>query len=58
MLNYLPMSHLGKTLFVEVDPRHILSVKKDHGAYFEEIIIKCGYRHHHTKLCSESLSTT
>jgi hypothetical protein len=42
MLNYLPMSHLGKTLFVEVDPQHILSVKKDHGAYFEEIIIKCG----------------
>jgi hypothetical protein len=42
MLNYLPISHLGKTLFVEVDPRHILSIKKDHGAYFEEIITKCG----------------
>ncbi|MEQ1637775.1 MAG: hypothetical protein ABL903_13910 [Methylococcales bacterium] len=42
MLNYLPISHLGKSLFVEVDPRHILSIKKDHGAYFEEIITKCG----------------
>jgi EAL domain-containing protein (putative c-di-GMP-specific phosphodiesterase class I) len=29
-------------LFLEVDPRHILGVKQDHGAYFEEIITKCG----------------
>ncbi len=42
MLNYLPYSHSGNVLFLEVDPRHILGVKQDHGAYFEEIIAKCG----------------
>ncbi len=42
MLNYLPQSHLDELLFLQVDPRHILGVKEDHGAYFEEIIIKCG----------------
>jgi len=33
MLNYLPLSHLGGVLFLDVDPRHILSVKQDHGVY-------------------------
>ena len=42
MLNYLAYSHKGGVLFLDVDPRHILGIKKDHGAYFEEIIIKCG----------------
>jgi EAL domain-containing protein (putative c-di-GMP-specific phosphodiesterase class I) len=42
MLNYLPYAHLGGVLFLDVDPRHILSVKQNHGVYFEEIIIKCG----------------
>lgn len=42
MLNYLPQSHLGELLFLDVDPRHILGIKEDHGAYFEEIIVKCG----------------
>ncbi len=42
MLNYLPQSHLDEVLFLDVDPRHILGVKEDHGAYFEEIIVKCG----------------
>lgn len=42
MLNYLPITHLQSALFVEVDPRHILGVKKDHGAYFEEVIAQCG----------------
>lgn len=42
MLNYLPYVHFGSVLFLDVDPRHILSVKQDHGAYFEEIIVKCG----------------
>lgn len=42
MLNYLPLSHLPHTLFLEVDPRHILNIKKDHGAYFEEVIKQCG----------------
>jgi len=42
MLNYLPITHLQNSLFVEVDPRHILGVKQDHGAYFEEVIAQCG----------------
>ena len=42
MLNYLTYSHKGGMLFLDVDPRHILGIKQDHGAYFEEIIIKCG----------------
>jgi EAL domain-containing protein (putative c-di-GMP-specific phosphodiesterase class I) len=42
MLNYLPQAHLGGLLSLDVDPRHILGVKADHGAYFEEIIVKCG----------------
>lgn len=42
MLNYLPLAHLQGALFLEVDPRHILGIKKDHGAYFEEVINHCG----------------
>lgn len=42
MLNYLPLTHLQGALFLEVDPRHILGIKKDHGAYFEEVINHCG----------------
>lgn len=42
MLNYLPMSHDGGYLFLHVHPRHVLGVKSDHGAYFEEVIFRCG----------------
>jgi len=42
MLNYLTLSHLQGMLFLEVDPRHILGIKQDHGAYFEEVIVRCG----------------
>jgi EAL domain-containing protein (putative c-di-GMP-specific phosphodiesterase class I) len=42
MLNYLPFAHLDDLLFLEVDPRHILGVKHDHGAYFQEVINRCG----------------
>jgi hypothetical protein len=42
MLNYLTLSHLQGVLFLEVDPRHILGIKHDHGAYFEEVILQCG----------------
>lgn len=42
MLNYLPLAKPDEVLFLEVDPRHILGVKKDHGAYFESIIEQCG----------------
>ncbi|CAG1020050.1 hypothetical protein DOJK_00040 [Patescibacteria group bacterium] len=42
MLNYLPIMDLGGNLFLEVDPRHILSLKSNHGVYFEEVIAACG----------------
>jgi EAL domain-containing protein (putative c-di-GMP-specific phosphodiesterase class I) len=41
-LNYLSMAQSDKPLFLEVDPRHILGIKQDHGAYFETIIEQCG----------------
>lgn len=50
MLNYLPQSHLDKLLFLDVDPRHILGIKEDHGAYFEEIINKCGLETQHVTI--------
>ncbi len=40
MLNYLTLAHLQGVLFLEVDPRHILGIKQDHGAYFEEVILR------------------
>ena len=42
MLNYLTVAHLQGALFLEVDPRHILGIKQDHGAYFEDVIAHCG----------------
>lgn len=42
MLNYLPLAHDDGSLFVHVHPRHVLTVKRDHGAYFEEVIQRCG----------------
>lgn len=42
MLNFLPLAHLSDKLLVDVDARHIIAVKQSHGAYFEEIIHKCG----------------
>jgi hypothetical protein len=42
MLNYLSLAQSNKVLFLEVDPRHILGIKKDHGAYFESVIEQCG----------------
>ncbi|MGD0959424.1 MAG: hypothetical protein ABSB19_06430 [Methylomonas sp.] len=50
MLNYLPQAHLDKLLVLDVDARHILGVKEDHGAYFEEIIIKCGLQTSHVAI--------
>lgn len=44
LLNSLAVSDTDSLLFLEVDPRHIIGVKYDHGAYFEEIIIHCGLR--------------
>ncbi|SFD98207.1 EAL domain-containing protein [Nitrosomonas sp. Nm166] len=42
MLNYLSHSPNSGVIFLDVDPRHILGVQQEHGAYFEKIIFKCG----------------
>jgi len=42
MLNYLLLDQESGSLFLHVHPQHILTVKKDHGAYFEDIIRSCG----------------
>jgi EAL domain-containing protein (putative c-di-GMP-specific phosphodiesterase class I) len=42
MLNFLPRAHDNGSLFLHVHPRHILGVKRDHGAYFEDVIFRCG----------------
>ncbi|MGZ8236443.1 MAG: hypothetical protein ACXWTY_01035 [Methylobacter sp.] len=42
MLNYLPFLQQSGVLFLDVDPRHVVSVTSNHGAYFEEVIEKCG----------------
>ena len=42
MLNYLTLAHSQGRLFLEVDPRHILGIKQDHGAYFVDVIAQCG----------------
>ena len=44
MLNYLPIAHENGSLFLHVHPRHVLGVKRDHGAYFEEGIFRCGLK--------------
>ncbi len=42
VLNYLTLLSVDNFLFLEVDPRHILGIKKDHGVYFMDFIAKCG----------------
>ena len=42
MLNYLSLDLAQGFLFLHVHPQHVLTVKKDHGAYFEDIIQGCG----------------
>ena len=42
MLNYLLLDQPEGSLFLHVHPHHVLTVQKDHGAYFEEIIRRCG----------------
>lgn len=42
MLNYLLLGTEEGNLFLHVHPRHILTVSRDHGAYFEDIIRACG----------------
>lgn len=47
VLNYLTLLPVGQLLFLDVDPRHILGVKKDHGVYFQDFIAKAGLETKH-----------
>jgi EAL domain-containing protein (putative c-di-GMP-specific phosphodiesterase class I) len=42
MLNYLIKSEKYGTLLLPVDKRHVLSVRGDHGRYFEQVLHRCG----------------
>lgn len=42
LLNFLPLSEDGAFLHLEVNPRHVLNVKDNHGAYFEDVLTRCG----------------
>lgn len=42
MLNYLVHSDRYRTLFLRVEPRHVLGVSGDHGRYFEDVLHRCG----------------
>lgn len=42
MLNYLLLDQAEGSLFLHVHPHHVLTVKRDHGAYFEDILRRCG----------------
>lgn len=42
LLNFLAVSDRKRFLLLDVDPRHVMSIKHSHGAYFEEIITQCG----------------
>lgn len=44
LLNYLELAHNNNFLIMEVDPRHILSIPYNHGAYFEEIVVYSGLK--------------
>ncbi len=57
MLNYLPFAQPNQVLFLEVDPRHILGIKKDHGAYFQTVIEECGLSNHNTVIVLAVMSS-
>jgi EAL domain-containing protein (putative c-di-GMP-specific phosphodiesterase class I) len=42
MLNYLVHSDRYRTLFLRVEPRHVLGVRADHGRDFEDVLNRCG----------------
>ncbi|MFM8445185.1 MAG: hypothetical protein ACKN9W_17830 [Methylococcus sp.] len=42
MLNYLLTPHDEGHLILHVHPQHVFKVRQDHGAYFEEILQRCG----------------
>jgi EAL domain-containing protein (putative c-di-GMP-specific phosphodiesterase class I) len=44
LLNYLALAKHSHFLVTEVDPRHILGVPYNHGAYFEQVIVHAGLK--------------
>lgn len=51
LLNYLPLTRSASRLFLHVNPYHVLGVKKNHGAYFENILGRCGLVPEQVVLC-------
>ncbi len=44
VLNYLALAQHSHFLITEVDPRHILGIPYNHGAYFEQVIVYAGLK--------------
>lgn len=42
ILNFLPLAHENLSLFLPVSEDHVINIRKDHGAYFSDILFKCG----------------
>ncbi len=42
LLNFLPLAHEAPRLFLYVNPHHVTGVKSNHGAYFEDMLARCG----------------
>ncbi len=55
LLNYRALANQHNFLIADVDPRHILGVPYNHGAYFEQVIIQAGLK---TQNVIISMSTT
>ena len=42
ILNFLPLAHEQHSLFLPVSEHHVINIRKDHGAYFSDILLRCG----------------
>lgn len=42
LLNFLRLPESGARLFLPVNPNYVVAVKKNHGAYFEDVLSRCG----------------
>lgn len=42
LLNFLALAHEAPRLFLYVNPHHVTGVKSNHGAYFEDVLARCG----------------
>ena len=51
LLNYLAVSREAAQLFLYANPHHVTGVKKNHGAYFEDILSRCGLAPERVVIC-------